>query len=127
MAAFLLRGLLNVFPLPRTVGFRDSFAHAGRAMDRGYSVLIFPEGRRGPDPTATLPFKPGLGILAQEAYLDVVPAALRIVPKSNGGWLRSHPVVHLRARMHVEAGEDAERLTERFEQAVQELLREDSV
>ena len=27
-------------------GFRRSFAHAGEAMDRGYSVLIFPEGAR---------------------------------------------------------------------------------
>ena len=36
--------LLNLFPLPREAGFRDSFAYAGEAADRGYSVLIFPEG-----------------------------------------------------------------------------------
>ncbi len=35
----------NVFPLPRRSGFRRSFAFAGRAMDRGYHVLVFPEGR----------------------------------------------------------------------------------
>jgi long-chain acyl-CoA synthetase len=37
--------LLNLFPLPRQSGFRKSFAYAGEAVDRGYSVLVFPEGR----------------------------------------------------------------------------------
>src|SRR6266851_3222057 len=37
--------LLNLFPLPREAGFRQSFAYAGEAVDRGYSVLVFPEGR----------------------------------------------------------------------------------
>src|SRR5208337_4840039 len=31
--------LLNLFPLPRQSGFRKSFAYAGEAVDRGYSVL----------------------------------------------------------------------------------------
>ena len=39
--------LLNLFPLPREAGFRRSFAYAGEAVDRGYSVLVFPEGRHG--------------------------------------------------------------------------------
>ena len=41
--------LLNLFPLPRTAGFRQSFAYAGEAVDRGYSVLVFPEGRHTVD------------------------------------------------------------------------------
>src|ERR1017187_3767833 len=48
-AYWLLTALFNVFPLPRARGFRRSFAHAGDAMDHGYSVLIFPEGTRSPD------------------------------------------------------------------------------
>src|SRR5262249_15770095 len=32
--------LLNLFPLPRESGFRRSFAYAGEAVDRGYSVLV---------------------------------------------------------------------------------------
>src|SRR5205823_11997473 len=37
--------LLNLFPLPRQAGFRKSFAYAGAAVDRGYSILVFPQGR----------------------------------------------------------------------------------
>src|SRR5581483_9064597 len=37
--------LLNLFPLPRAAGFRQSFTFAGESVDRGYSILIFPEGR----------------------------------------------------------------------------------
>ena len=36
--------LLNLFPLPRQSGFRKSFAYAGEAVDRGYSVVVFPDG-----------------------------------------------------------------------------------
>ena len=46
IAYWLITVLYNVFPLPRLRGFRRSFAHAGEAMDRGYSVMVFPEGHR---------------------------------------------------------------------------------
>lgn len=46
VAYLLITALFHVFPLPRRRGFRRSFAHAGEAMDRGYSVLLFPEGTR---------------------------------------------------------------------------------
>src|SRR5439155_22301629 len=36
--------LFNVFPLPQLSGFRESFRFAGESVDRGYSVLVFPEG-----------------------------------------------------------------------------------
>ena len=41
---FLVVALFNVFPLPRRSGFRESFAFAGELIERGESVLIFPEG-----------------------------------------------------------------------------------
>ena len=41
--------LLNLFPLPREAGFRESFAFAGESVDRGYSILVFPEGRHTTD------------------------------------------------------------------------------
>lgn len=67
--------LLNIFPLPRQSGFRQSFVYAGECVDRGYSVLVFPEGHH----TTTgklLPFQAGIGILANRLGIPVVPMRL---------------------------------------------------
>ena len=68
--------LLNLFPLPREAGFRQSFAHAGQAVDRGYSVLVFPEGRHTVDGKMN-PFRAGIGLLAKNLSIPVLP--MRIV------------------------------------------------
>ncbi len=72
----LAAGLFNVFSLPRESGFRQSFAYAGEAMDRGWSVLIFPEGTETKD-GRVLPFRAGIGLLASELQVPVVPILLR--------------------------------------------------
>jgi long-chain acyl-CoA synthetase len=64
--------LLNLFPLPREAGFRQSFAYAGEAVDRGYSVLVFPEGRHTTDGKMN-PFRAGIGLLAANLGIPVVP------------------------------------------------------
>ncbi len=64
--------LLNLFPLPREAGFRRSFAYAGEAVDRGYSVLVFPEGRHTTDGNM-LPFRSGIGLLAENLGIPVLP------------------------------------------------------
>jgi long-chain acyl-CoA synthetase len=68
--------LLNLFPLPREAGFRRSFAYAGEAVDRGYSVLVFPEGRHTPDGEMN-PFRAGIGLLAENLGIPVLP--MRII------------------------------------------------
>ncbi|HET9101059.1 MAG TPA: AMP-binding protein [Acidobacteriaceae bacterium] len=75
MQAFLVTALLNVFPLPAGAGLRRSFAHAGEALDRGYNVLVFPEGRRTTNGELQ-PFQTGISLLAQESRAQVVPMAL---------------------------------------------------
>jgi long-chain acyl-CoA synthetase len=64
--------LLNLFPLPREAGFRESFAYAGESVDRGYSVLVFPEGRHTTD-GKLLPFRAGIGLLANNLQIPIVP------------------------------------------------------
>jgi long-chain acyl-CoA synthetase len=64
--------LLNLFPLPREAGFRRSFAYAGEAVDRGYSVLVFPEGRHTADGKMN-PFRAGIGLLAANLGISVLP------------------------------------------------------
>jgi long-chain acyl-CoA synthetase len=64
--------LLNLFPLPREAGFRRSFAYAGEAVDRGYNVLVFPEGRHTTD-GKMCPFRAGIGLLAGNLGIPVLP------------------------------------------------------
>jgi long-chain acyl-CoA synthetase len=68
--------LLNLFPLPREAGFRQSFAYAGEAVDRGYSILVFPEGHHTTDGQLR-PFRAGIGLLASNLNIPVFP--MRIV------------------------------------------------
>jgi len=65
-------GLLNLFPLPRQAGFRKSFAYAGEAVDRSYSILVFPEGRHTEDGTLR-EFRSGVGLLVNNLRIPVVP------------------------------------------------------
>ncbi len=64
--------LLNLFPLPREATFRKSFAYAGECVDRGYSVLVFPEGHHTTDGTLR-PFRAGAGLLAKRLGVPVLP------------------------------------------------------
>jgi long-chain acyl-CoA synthetase len=64
--------LLNLFPLPREAGFRESFAYAGESVDRGYSILVFPEGHHTTDGKIR-PFRAGVGLLANNLSIAVVP------------------------------------------------------
>jgi long-chain acyl-CoA synthetase len=72
---FLVVSLFNVFPLPRRSGFRKSFAFAGDLIDRGWNVLVFPEGERAKT-THMNPFRAGIGLLATRLGVPVVPVHL---------------------------------------------------
>ena len=75
LAYVLGAALFNIFSLPRQSGFRKSFAYAGEAIDRGWSVLIFPEGHETRDGSMQ-PFRTGIGILASELSVPVIPIRL---------------------------------------------------
>lgn len=68
----LVVALFNVFPIFQRYGFRESFAFAGEAVDRGYSVVVFPEGRRT-DTGEMQSFQSGVGLLANKLDLPVLP------------------------------------------------------
>ncbi|HEY2857628.1 MAG TPA: AMP-binding protein [Terracidiphilus sp.] len=91
LAWFALSALFNVFPLPRARDFQRSFAHAGEALDRGYHVLVFPEGTRSAAGQLAR-FRPGIGMLVKQSGTAVLPVALRGLGelKARGkGWFRS--------------------------------------
>lgn len=72
---FLASSLFNVFPLPQESGFLKSFAFAGDLADRGWNILVFPEGRTTDDGHMA-PFRSGIGLLAKELNIPVVPMRL---------------------------------------------------
>lgn len=74
---WLVTLLFNVFPLPKLSGVRESFRFAGESVDRGYSVLIFPEGVINNSETGELAkFQSGAGLLAENLGIAIVPMRL---------------------------------------------------
>jgi long-chain acyl-CoA synthetase len=68
----LLATFFNVFSLPQRARYRESFRFAGEMADQGYSVVIFPEGKR--TETGEMgPFRSGIGLLATQLNLPVIP------------------------------------------------------
>jgi long-chain acyl-CoA synthetase len=116
--------LLNLFPLPREAGFRESFAFAGETVDRGYSVLLFPEGRHTTD-GKMLPFRAGIGLLANNLRIPVVPMRIdglfeRKKAKKRFAW--PHTVsVRVGSPVQFEAGSDPKWIAQELQKRVEEL------
>lgn len=122
----LVVALFNVFPLPQFSGFRESFRYAGESVDRGYSVLIFPEGEVNNTETDEMaPFQSGIGILAENLRIPIVPMRL------DGVWQmkRQHRrmarlgeiTVHIGAPVTFPAGTSADEISRALESAVRNL------
>ena len=119
IAYWLVTAFFNVFPLPRSAGLRQSFAHAGEALDQGYHVLVFPEGHRSRDGRLQ-PFEPGIGLLAQESQVPVQPIfieGLRL--RDDGRWPnRGEVAVRLGEPLIMGGGEEPQAFTRRLQAAV---------
>jgi long-chain acyl-CoA synthetase len=122
IAYWLVTALFNVFPLPRSAGLRQSFAHAGEALDQGYHVLVFPEGHRSRDGRLQT-FEPGIGLLAQESQVPVQPIFIEGLRLRDGGkWpKRGEVAVRLGEPLVMTAGEEPQALTRRLQAAVSAL------
>jgi long-chain acyl-CoA synthetase len=72
---FLALSLFNVFPLPKKSGFLKSFSFAGDLADRGWNILIFPEGETSED-GKMVHFRSGIGLLAKQLNLPIIPMRL---------------------------------------------------
>jgi long-chain acyl-CoA synthetase len=121
IAYFLITALFNVFPLPQLGNFRRSFAHAGQAMDRGFHVLVFPEGRRTPDGVMH-GFRKGSGMLWKELQCDAVPVYLGGM--NTGRWFRAGVSVRVGKAIGFNPELDAVEATKVLEAAVRGLAVE---
>jgi long-chain acyl-CoA synthetase len=114
----------NAFPLTQgSTGTRQTLRYIGELVGDGYSILIFPEGRRT-DAGEIARFQPGVGMIASRLAVPVVPVRLdgleQVLPRH-----ASFPVVS-RARIAFGApivltGNDYAALAERVEAAVRAL------
>jgi long-chain acyl-CoA synthetase len=122
----LLTALFNVFPLPRRRNFQRSFEHAGTAMDRGYNVLVFPEGGRSAE-GALARFRGGIGLLAKESGASVLPVAIRGLGELKAGrrrWFRSGRIeVHVGQPIRFAPEETEAAITKRLHAEVERLLK----
>ena len=72
---YLALSLFNVFPLPQYSGFLKSFSFAGDLADRGWNILVFPEGVTSED-GKMVHFRSGIGLLAKQLNLPIIPMRL---------------------------------------------------
>lgn len=70
---WLFHTFLGVIPFDRHVRFTEGLQLAIDALKSGYPLLVFPEGTRSPTGEMQQ-FKPGVGLLAIEVGVPVVPA-----------------------------------------------------
>jgi long-chain acyl-CoA synthetase len=124
---FLTVVIFNTFSLPKASGFRRSFAHAGETVDRGYSLLVFPEGIRT-DHRGMNPFKGGIGVLASKLSVPIVPvyiAGLTELKLSGRRGFTTPGRVSVRFGAPVSYARDADpaRITADLERRVKELRK----
>lgn len=126
-AYWLATMLFNVFPLPRLRSFQRSFEHAGWAMDRGYHVLVFPEGALSQSGYLAR-FRPGIGLLTKLCDAPVLPVALRGVgelKREGGGWFRTGRVeVRIGNTVRFSPMDSETFITERLHDEIARLLGE---
>jgi long-chain acyl-CoA synthetase len=78
---YLASLFFNAFPLPqREAGTRQTLRYVGELVTDGYSVLIFPEGRRSDDGEIGR-FQPGVGMVAAKLQVPVVPVRIHGVDR----------------------------------------------
>lgn len=121
----LLTALFNVFPLARRRDFQASFGHAGKAMDRGFHVLVFPEGTRSAEGRLAT-FRGGIGLLAKQSGAAVLPIGIRGLGElktGEKGWFRSGSIeIHVGQPMRFAPEETEAQIASRLRVEVEKLL-----
>ena len=114
----------NAFPLPqREAGTRQTLRYIGDILEDGYSILIFPEGKRTEAGEITR-FQAGVGMIAARLGVPVVPVRIRGLEKIlHHSWTvpkRGRASVAFGAPISL-IGNDYAALAEQVEEAVRKL------
>jgi long-chain acyl-CoA synthetase len=75
----------NTFPFERMGNFMKGLKTCARLIEKGKSIILFPEGSRSTSPGVMGKFKPGIGSLAFDLNIPLVPCyiegAYEVLPK----------------------------------------------
>ena len=100
IAVLLASFWFNAFPFSQNPPIRPSLEHCGSLVNRGWSILMYPEGRRS-DTERMGPFKPGAGLLAAKLGVPVVPVRVQ----GTNELMPNGRVIPRRGRVEVRFGE----------------------
>jgi long-chain acyl-CoA synthetase len=121
---YLAALFFNAFPLPqREAGARQTLRYIGEILESGFSVLIFPEGKRT-DAGEIDRFRPGIGMIASRLAVRVVPVRLEGLDQVlHHRWRMARPGrVRVAFGRPLElSGDDYDRLARQVEEAVRAL------
>ncbi len=90
---WLIRSL-NSIPIKREASDTSAMKATLEALERGFPILIFPEGTRSPD-GAIQPFKRGMALLIKRSGAPIVPVAIH---GSRDAWPKGRPLPKLLAK-----------------------------
>jgi len=121
---YLAAAFFNAFPLPqREAGARQTLRYIGELTGDGWSVLIFPEGKRSATGHIE-PFRGGIGMIGSRLGVPVVPVRLdhvdRVLP-TGSTWARPTRVRVAFGKPLELQGDDYAALAQQVEDAVKAL------
>jgi long-chain acyl-CoA synthetase len=121
---YLAALFFNAFPIPqREAGARQTLRYMGDLLDEGFSVLIYPEGRRTQHGEIDR-FRPGIGMIGARLGVPVVPVRIEGLDQVlHQSWKMAKPGpvrVAFGAPLRL-AGDDFEALARQVENAVRAL------
>ena len=116
---------MNTFPFSREGAVRKSLEYCGYLADQKWSVLIYPEGTRSTT-GELLPFKLGIGLLATQMQVPVVPIVVTggrdVLPKGRAVPRPAPVTVRFGPPLRFTEKDDPVDVSRRLHQTVAELM-----
>jgi long-chain acyl-CoA synthetase len=121
---YLVALFFNAFPIPQTeAGARQSLRYLGEMVSDNWSILFFPEGERT-EAGEIKTFQPGIGLIAGQLKVPVVPVRLRGLDRvlhRHARWPRIGRVEVSFGKPLCLRGNDYDALAKRIEEAVRAM------
>lgn len=118
--------LMNTFPFSREGAVRTSLEYCGYLADQNWSLLIYPEGTRSTS-GELLPFKLGIGLLATQLQVPVVPITVaggrEVLPKGRALPRPAPVTVRFGQPLRFSEADDPGEVARRLHAVVAEMLK----